>query len=292
MYCLACNQKEFQAYYHDKKYVYNLCDSCGLEWKENIPSQRVLNKIYEHGYFHQEADMGLERGYADYEMFENMYLKYFKTMIKRVNKLGIKRKTLVDIGCGPGVFLDIAKKNGYKPLGVDVSSEVMHMVKHKYNIKVLQGEFHDVKLPQNNLNIVTAFQTIEHVRNPLKLLQAIKSKLSDGGYVVMTTLNRDSIWRNILGRKWFSYLHNEHLHYWSEESLMRVFKRAGFEAIALFDDNWRWYNLDQIIINTRVYGKIPIPKLNSRRVKKITKAIEIPFPVGSIGIIARKPSQS
>ena len=287
--CPACYRDNAKTSYQNRQMIYKLCQYCGLEWKRRIPSQHQLNRIYNDEYFFQETDCGLEKGYADYEMFSDMYIRYFTNMIKKISRFKSENEILIDIGCGPGIFLDIAKKCGYQVIGVDVSTEVVNMVKKKYNVRVIKGEFPQVKINNDNVGVITAFQTIEHVRNPLILLQSIYRTIKPGGLVVMTTLNLDSVWRKIMGRKWFSYLHDEHLHYWNPKSLKTIFKRAGFSKIQIFSDVFRTYTLDQIIINMRVYGKWPIPKLNNLTIKQITKLIKIPFPVGSIGIMARKP---
>ncbi len=227
-------------------------------------------------------------GYPDYDFFINSFKTYFRAILKKLQDKNLPGRLIVDIGSGPGVFLNEAKKLGFRVMGVDLSREASLTARSKYGIKVWLGEFEKLKISPDTIDIITCFQTLEHMKNPQKFLKTAYRMLKRGGILLITTPNNDSLWKKILGRHWFSYSHNEHLFFWGRKSLSLAFHKCGFTQQEFFSDDWRSYSFTEVLQLVRAYSGIdltggwlsPLTKLNGR--------FRIPFPIGSIGVLARK----
>ena len=85
--------------------------------------------------------------------------------------------------------------------------------------------------PENTFAWITLWATIEHVRQPVELLQRIHSRLKPGGYLAMTTgLFGDGIERLIGGRsQWMDP--PQHIWCFSRQSMVAMLERLGYVNI-------------------------------------------------------------
>lgn len=67
--------------------------------------------------------------------------------------LDIKPKTLLDVGCGRGKFVEWANRNGIMAVGMDFASG--------YG---LMADVLDMPFPDNSFDMITAFDVLEHLR--------------------------------------------------------------------------------------------------------------------------------
>lgn len=262
------------------------CNLCNLEWRWPLPEDKKLIDIYKKGYFSQEGR--IQRGYPDYEMFERSFVRYFVSKLDQIENQVTSRGLLVDVGCGPGTFLNLAKKRRYKVIGVDVSSEAVRKAKKKHGIRVWQGLFEDINFSSSSLDVVTCFQTFEHMRYPLRFLRAVNKALKPSGMLFLTTPNRQTFWRRMLGKRWFSYKHKDHLFFWQRKCLDIAFAKAGFEDRRFFSDDWRFYSLKELAVLIDAYAVSLNAVISQKWLEEVLDKIQVPFPVGSIGVIAKK----
>ena len=140
--------------------------------------------------------------------------------------------SLLDIGCAMGILLEEAKKVGIKARGVDISADAVAYCR-KRGLHVSQT------WPVSKFTVVTAFEIIEHERDPLTMMRRVYKLLNKGGVAVATTPNHSGFWRNVMGRWWVGYKHPEHVTFWYPVSLRELFERAGFREISIRRDSPR-----------------------------------------------------
>jgi SAM-dependent methyltransferase len=75
---------------------------------------------------------------------------------------------------------------------------------------------------------VTCFDVLEHVLDPPGFLRAVQRLLVPGGTVCISVPNQGSLIRKLMGRRWFFYIPEEHLHYFHAGNLRLLLKRTGF----------------------------------------------------------------
>ena len=166
----------------------------------------------------------------------NVYDKSRKYKIERFGKERIsilkkykKTGTLLDFGCGSGWFLEIAKKY-YNSYGIEYSDQLREVLDKNYQIKAFK-DFSN--LPKNlKFDIITAFDVIEHVENPILFLRILKKKLKKNGIALIYTPNKDSIGFNYL--KFYNNLlcPPSHLFYFSEDNFRYMCKKTNFKLVS------------------------------------------------------------
>jgi SAM-dependent methyltransferase len=194
-----------------------------------MPSEKEIQKLY-----HEDIEH-----FAPYIAQIPVHREYFRKKIKEINTQYAIRNTqchLLDIGCAMGILLKEAKKAGYKAQGVDISADAVAYCRKK-GFSVSQ------RWPTSKFDVITAFEIIEHERDPKRMMSRVYKLLNKGGLAFLTTPNHDSFWRKIMGTWWVGYHHPEHVTFWDPQSLTYLLKTSGFRNIKIQRDSPRPFPL-------------------------------------------------
>ncbi len=179
--------------------------------------------------------------YKEYITEKYSYMQYFHKKLDEITKYK-KKGSLLEIGCGRGLFLEIAKKKKWCVFGIDLSREAVKIC-NKNQLNVKYGTLGTVKLKSKKFDVIAAFQLIEHVDDPTKLLQKISEKQNKGGVLMITTPNRKGILASLSGKYWYDYYNKEHLYFFTQRVLEEMVVNAGYEILVSNKEASRNINL-------------------------------------------------
>ena len=121
-----------------------------------------------------------------------------KEAIEVLKKFNIKANTYVDLGCGDGsIAVEIAKTiNARMTYCIDIDDKALEKAKER-GLIIHKADLSIDKIPLNNesVDLVTAFEVIEHLINPDNMLRESNRILKHGGILLITTPNLAS-WVN------------------------------------------------------------------------------------------------
>jgi methionine biosynthesis protein MetW len=168
--------------------------------------------------------------------------KLFPSEILGAIELLLKgRGRLLDVGCGNGNVMEIAKHKFDEAHGCDISETVLESAKNK-GILTTCIDLNTSYLSYQNecFDTVTCLEVLEHMFNPIKLLREIYRVLSLEGQLILTTPNI-RYFKNInklLLRGKFPHTTTDtfvwgggHLHYFTRKDLAFLLREAGFEKM-------------------------------------------------------------
>jgi SAM-dependent methyltransferase len=138
---------------------------------------------------------------------------------------------LLDVGCGSGDFLLRMSRRGWKVEGVDIGQEHAARLSAKLGHPVHAGTLHDASLPTKTYDLITFWQVLEHLHDPIATLQAARQLLTGVGTVVASVPNFDSFSRRVFASHWVGLDTPRHLIHFTRETLSDVFHRAGFAVV-------------------------------------------------------------
>jgi SAM-dependent methyltransferase len=101
----------------------------------------------------------------------------YEIFLQKLEELGVNR--VLDIGCGSGAFLELAKKRGFEVRGVDLSEEMVQRARAKgldcrrVDICEMQGKYEAA---------VAVFDVLNYLPRPRLFLECVKELLEEGGY--------------------------------------------------------------------------------------------------------------
>lgn len=130
----------------------------------------------------------------------------------------IKDKEILDIASGSGYGSYIMAEGAKKVYGVDIDEESVKYAQRNYkreNIEYKVGSAEEIPLPDNAVDVVVTFETIEHIKNYQKFMAEIKRVLRPGGVAVVSTPNDPE----------FPEGNHFHLHEFTHEELRTMIKK-------------------------------------------------------------------
>ena len=151
---------------------------------------------------------------------------------------------LLEVGCGRGYFLEVARAKGWRPVGTELSAEACDEARSK-GLEVVLGSVSELSLAPGTFEVVVLFEVVEHMEKPLQEMRELFQLLRPGGLLYVTTPNFDSLTRRLLKGQW-RIIQPQHRFYFTGTTLHFLLRTAGFERKALFSKNlsvgdWRLY---------------------------------------------------
>jgi 2-polyprenyl-3-methyl-5-hydroxy-6-metoxy-1,4-benzoquinol methylase len=212
--CLICNSKQITPLIGYEKHYLVKCNSCGFVFSQAIPSSEELEKHYE--------------GYGRNDYLSPITIKRYHELL---DKMEPYRKTnrLIDVGCGIGYFLEVAKERGWEVYGTEFTDEAVEICRNK-GITMHKGPLDSGNYEGLDFDVVTSFEVIEHINNPIEELNHFYELLRKEGLVYVTTPNFNSLLRYRLKEKYNVIAYPEHLSYYTPKTLKKVFISTGFKT--------------------------------------------------------------
>lgn len=194
------------------------CLECGLVRTDPIPDEKSLIESYS-------------------KVNETLYVENiearFRTFKRDLDKIAPylpKNGTLLDVGANCGAFLKVASEAGYKAQGLEPSRWCTDYAREKLGQKITNGTVSDLAPSEKGFDIVTMFDVLEHLSDPIKELNAINQRMKKGGILAISTLDIDSMSAKVLGKRW-PWLMDMHIYYFDPRTIEQMLKKTGFRII-------------------------------------------------------------
>ncbi|MFH0772828.1 MAG: class I SAM-dependent methyltransferase [bacterium] len=147
-----------------------------------MPSQKYLQTYYAKQFSYRD---GLQN--------ETVIRKRGQIILKKIQQLSSKAKSLCDVGSGYGFFLNEASIAGYNVIGIEPSLRLARHTKDNYQISIFVGELKKyVAIKHKQFDVVTCIHVIEHVSNPSEFFLLLLRLVKPGGILYIETPNSDS----------------------------------------------------------------------------------------------------
>ena len=224
--CLLCNSTDFLHRFNKNGFKIVQCKSCTLLFVNPQNSPQETAEIYKEQYFLNRNIHGLDK--EDRNSIRSFKLQSCKIYLEDISKFTDPGKVL-DIGCGEGYFLEVAKSVGWKPYGVEISEVAANMARESLGADIQCGLLRDVSYPDNMFDLVTMLDVIEHFHNPHEEMKEIHRILKPGGMCFLLTPDVGSLGFRLMRSRWFELKPPEHLFYFSQKTLRLLLENTGFE---------------------------------------------------------------
>lgn len=204
------------------------CRGCALVFVSPRPRMAALTALYDADTFYEHQ---VERA-AD-----ESWRPVAEQRAALINELHPQRGTLLDVGCSAGWFMGVAQDAGWKVVGFDVAhGAVAHARSRGFDARLATLDHHDV--PPDSFDVITMFDSIEHMPSPTSALRAAHRLLRDDGIVMITTPNVDGLLPKLtyqlLARPFGAWDHPGppgHIYQFSGKTLAQALERTGFETV-------------------------------------------------------------
>ena len=155
---------------------------------------------------------------------------------RRIKRLTGHSGKILDIGCSNGLAL-AAMGEGWEKNGVELCPATAEIARQFAGAQVFCGAIENYSAPENYFDVVTAFAVIEHVSDPVWLIQWAVSHLKTNGLLVIMTGDRESRIAQTMQDRWPLLLSPDHVSYFSARSLTHLLQSSGLEVV---HQEWRY----------------------------------------------------
>lgn len=207
------------------------CDCCGFRHVVPLPTAEDLQEEYSSAYYSEIKPTYLQDAGRDQTWASLAQDDRLSAMERRLGRTG----TLVEIGSGPGFFLERAGARGWTAIGVEPSVQAARFSQSR-GLTVHNSTFRDaVSQGLPAADAIAATNVLEHVPDPIEILDLAAALLKKGGVACITVPNDFSPLQLAaqLGQGheewWIAPPH--HLNYFDFEALENLLRRVGLTPV-------------------------------------------------------------
>ncbi len=138
---------------------------------------------------------------------------------------------LLDVGAYCGLFVAEATRRGWTATGVEPSRWAAAYARDTLGQNVLTGELQTCRAAlAPPYDVVTAWDVLEHVRDPHRFVAACADMLAPGGTLCLSTLDVSSVYARALRTRW-PWLMDMHIVYFDRATVADMLSCHGFELV-------------------------------------------------------------
>lgn len=219
--CPVCGASESRRLFTKDTHDYVSCGPCGAVYINPVPESGAL----EHGYEALSTEYFLDERRLAIDEYPERHAREV-ALLRRVGARG----RLLDVGCATGSFMMAARAAGFADLaGVDIAAPSVALARRR-GFRATVGDFPAGLFPPGSLEVVTMWNTLEHLPSPWDFVREAYRVLAPGGVLGVSVPNYESLSVRLLGPR-YRYIALAHLNYFTPSTLRRLFARAGFEVV-------------------------------------------------------------
>jgi len=252
------------------------CKTCNLVRSDPIIDPELIDNLYKQSdcsYTTEKENEPLARTYGRY--LENI-----------VNSYDVNRSSYLDIGCSNGFMIEKAIEMGFSNArGIEPSLAAIEHASDKIKARIIPGMFDSSKFENETFDLISFFQTFDHIIEPNEFLQDVRKKLNEKGFVIAINHNIGSISYKFLREK-SPIIDIEHTYLYDLTTMRKIFEKNQFKVHKVFPvKNW--------VTLSRLLELMPINEKSKNVLAKIQNGLgiqnmQLPLYLGNLGIYAQK----
>ena len=223
--CGICGSELSTSWLNRREWNYRACSTCGAVWLDPLPADGWAEAYYDRSYFAG----GRQGGYLDYLADEIQHRVNGQARVALASRFGASPPGMwLDVGCAAGFTLVEAHKAGFSVLGVEPSGWARDVARQRFGLKVARTlrEARDEHAGQ--VDVVSLFQVLEHLRDPIAALRDARACLRPNGLLILETWDRSSRVARLFGRYWQQIAPPSVLWLFDRKSIAHSLARTGF----------------------------------------------------------------
>jgi len=208
------------------------CTSCGLTRTDPRPTPAAIPRYYPESYIsfhHEHPQHGWLARSARWLLRLPYTLRYGPiSSIPPAPQAG----RALDVGSGSGDLLAELQSRGWEPWGIEPDPQQADASRRRLGLashQVVASTAEAAQLPAESFDLVTMAHVLEHVHEPLQVLQQVRTWMRPGGILRIWIPNIASVESRVFRGLWFGLDIPRHLYHFDPSTLRRLLVTAGFE---------------------------------------------------------------
>jgi len=244
--CLVCGDTSPHQRYQITHFQVLECSRCAQIYLHPLPSEQEIHDLFRELYATGGGSVPELKSYYGFcydDSPTNPLVQLYEHWLNKIEEHH-RPGTILDVGSGTGLFLVIAKRRGWEPYGIDDNIEAVNYARDHFGLDLWVGDFAEFQTKNRRFDVITGWDIIEHSRDPVALLSAMRSSLAPAGSIVLSTPNQRSILDVVAGALYRmsggmataaleKFYIEQHFLYFTPETLGQAFDSAGLEVTEL-----------------------------------------------------------
>ncbi|MFB9052009.1 class I SAM-dependent methyltransferase [Formosa undariae] len=191
------------------------------------PKEEVLGKYYKSEDYISHTDSKRNLFEKAYHVVKGIALK---RKLSLINSFSSEEKTLLDVGCGTGDFLQIAKTNGWEACGLEPDVDARQLAINKVGDTVYDPSKMNT-LKDHSFDVITLWHVLEHLPNLDSHIENYKRLLKPSGVLIIAVPNFKSYDAQYYKSFWAAFDVPRHLWHFSQTGISRVLGKQQFKVV-------------------------------------------------------------
>ena len=153
-----------------------------------------------------------------------------KQKLKLINTSTSTQKNLLDVGCGTGDFLRVAKQNHWSVSGIEPNKQARQIANNKTDNSVFEIE-HLLKFQAESFDVISLWHVLEHLPNLEEHIQVFKKLLKPNGTLIIAVPNYKSYDAEYYQEFWAAYDVPRHLWHFNKDSISKLVSKVSMEVV-------------------------------------------------------------
>jgi SAM-dependent methyltransferase len=188
-------------------------------------------------------------------------------------------KRLLDIGCGEGTFLRVARKRGWEVTGTELNP----VPARQQGLEVFSTL--DECESRGPFDCVTLWHSLEHMPDPMAVIARIRGFISQGGLVLLAVPDFEGLQSETFGSSWLHLDLPRHLYHFTAASLDGMLHRTEFVPVAHWHQEFEydlmgwWQSALNTVSSTPnvLFDFLTKKKVRGTLIDKIVSGVSAPF---------------
>ncbi|WP_100614456.1 class I SAM-dependent methyltransferase [Confluentibacter citreus] len=150
--------------------------------------------------------------------------------LKLINAFSSNNKTLLDVGCGTGDFLEVAKKNNWTVFGIEPNGQARSIANKKTDTAIYDVD-KLIEFNASSFDVITLWHVLEHLPNLEEQIMVLKNLLKPNGTLVIAVPNYKSYDAHYYKEFWAAYDVPRHLWHFNKQSISKLFVDVSMKVV-------------------------------------------------------------
>lgn len=225
--CCVCKREGRPLYDLDPFGVVR-CPRCGLTFVSPRLRPEALQRLYDEPEYHTSV-YGENDGGTGAMFLQRQWTAGRLALAARELGRPVAGARLLEVGAGHGLFLDAARTAGYRVAGVELSQTAAAHARSSLGLEMHSTQLADAPL-DGRFDVVCAWDTIEHVPDPVEFWRAVRDIVAPDGVVLFSTPYISSVPARLLRQRWWTLKPTEHIWHFTPGTHQTVAAAAGMRV--------------------------------------------------------------
>ncbi len=204
----------------------NKCLDCGFVFTNPRPSPEEITPYYKSENYYSHSDKNRSIVSIIYNFIRKTNIKNKLTLVQKASgTIG----TLLDYGCGAGLFVKSANEAGWNARGIEPNADARQVANEKG--LTVESPTSISTLKKGSFNVITLWHVLEHLHDINEVIPKLRSLLIDDGVLLIAVPNVDSWDAKHYQEKWAAYDVPRHLYHFSPKTLALFFNKFGMRVV-------------------------------------------------------------